>query len=175
MVELTLGRGANWRISSWMAEPCLSQRDCMTERRDLASRVSSKRGMESGLPVKFGRALLMVRGVVLVGKRALAMAGEVDMGSSSGDGEREAFLFRDDDGLDTVKMSVSAGALVYHDTAGGRPDHAGSKQQVDSSEKWFRPSDSLVLLGEKRLSWKRCGGTGGVAASRLFMMARRSM
>jgi hypothetical protein len=146
----------------------------MTDRRDFASRVSSRRGMESGLPVKFGRALLMVRGVVLVGKRALAMAGEVDMGSSSGDGEREAFLFRDDDGLDTVKMSVSAGALVYHDNAGGTPDHAGSKQQVDSKKR-FQPSNSLVLLGEKRLSWKRCGGTGGVAASRLFMMARRSM
>jgi hypothetical protein len=132
MVELTLGRGANCRISSWMAEPFLSQRDCMTDRRDLASRVSSKRGMESALPVRFGRALLIVRGVVLVGRRALAMAGEVDMGSSSGDGEREAFLFRDDDGLDTGRMSVSTGALFWHYAAGGRPDHASSKLKAGS-------------------------------------------
>lgn len=106
-MELTLGRGASCLISSCMAEPCLSQRDCTTDRRDLASRVSSKRGIESGLPVRFGRALLIDRGVVLVGNRALAMAGEVDsMGSSSGDGEREAFLFRDDDGVDTAGMSA---------------------------------------------------------------------
>lgn len=63
--------------------------------------------MESGLPVKFGRTLLIIRGVVLLGKRALAMAGDVDMGSSSGDGESEAFLFRDDDGLDTENVSFS--------------------------------------------------------------------
>jgi hypothetical protein len=64
--------------------------------------------MERGLPVRFGRGLLIDRGVMLVGRRALAMAGEVDMGSSSGDGESEAFLLREDDGLDTVRLSARA-------------------------------------------------------------------
>ena len=79
----------------------------MTDRSDLASSVSSKRGIERGLPVRFGRALLIDRGVVLAGSRALARAGEVDMRSSSGVGDREAFLFRDEDGLDTTRMSAS--------------------------------------------------------------------
>lgn len=76
----------------------------MIDRRDLVSSVSSRRGIESGLPVKFGRALLIDRGVVFAGNRASAMAGDVDMGSSSGDGDREAFLFRDDDGVDTAEL-----------------------------------------------------------------------
>ena len=58
--------------------------------------------------------------------------------------------------------------------ASSKQQAASSKQTADSKE-WVQPSNSLDLLGEKRLSWKRCGGTGGVAASRLFMMARRSM
>lgn len=43
---------------------------------------------------------------MLAGNRALAMAGDVDMGSSSGEGDREAFLFRDDDGVDTARSSA---------------------------------------------------------------------
>lgn len=39
-----------------------------------------------------------------MGSRALDMAGEVDMGSSSGDGDSEAFRFRDEDGVDTTRM-----------------------------------------------------------------------
>jgi hypothetical protein len=60
---------------------------------------------------------------------------------------------------------------------GGGQDHAGRLNSgpdsgLDSRQP-LQLSNSLVLLGEKRLSWKRCGGTGGVAASRLFMMARQ--
>ena len=63
--------------------------------------------MESSLPVRFGRARLIDRGVVFVGNRALAMPGEVDIVSSSGDGDKEAFLFLDDDdGVDTARMSA---------------------------------------------------------------------
>ncbi len=62
--------------------------------------------MESGLPVRFGLALLIDRGVVFVGNRALAMLGEIDMVSSSGDGDREAFLLRDEDGVDTAGVSA---------------------------------------------------------------------
>lgn len=91
-----------------MAEPCLSHRAWITDRRDLASRVSSKRGMESGLPVRFGRDRLIDRGVVLVGSRAFGMAGEVDMGSPSGDGDREAFLLREEEGVATgEKVSLN--------------------------------------------------------------------
>lgn len=105
-MELTLGRGASCLISSCMAEPCLSQRDWTIDRRDLESSVSRRRGIESGLPVRLGRALLIDRGVGLAGSRALVMAGEVDMGSSSGDGDVDAFLFLDvEDGVDTT---------VYH-------------------------------------------------------------
>lgn len=118
-MELTLGRGASCLISSCMAEPCLSQRDCTTDRRDLASRVSNKRGIESGLPVRFGRALLIDRGAVFVGNRAFAMAGEVDIGSSSGDGDREAFLFREEDGVDTEECQLER--FVWYDGAGNRP------------------------------------------------------
>jgi hypothetical protein len=57
--------------------------------------------MVRGLPVRFGRAFLMDRGVVFVGSLAFAIAGEVDMSSSSGDGDKEAFRFRDEDGVDT--------------------------------------------------------------------------
>lgn len=91
-----------------MAEPCLSHRAWITDRRELASRVSSKRGMESGLPVRFGRDRLIDRGVVLVGSRAFGMAGEVDMGSPSGDGDREAFLLREEEGVATgEKVSLN--------------------------------------------------------------------
>jgi hypothetical protein len=62
--------------------------------------------MESGLPARFGRALLIDRGVVFVGNRALVMPGEVDMVSSSGDGDNEAFLLRDEEGVDTADISA---------------------------------------------------------------------
>lgn len=93
-------------------EPCLSHRDCTIDRRDLVSSVSRRRGIESGLPLRFDRALLVDRGVVFTGNRALAMAGEDDMVSSSGGGDKEAFLFRDEDGVDTTGSSV--GVHIVH-------------------------------------------------------------
>lgn len=79
--------------------------------------------MESGLPVRFDRGFLVDRGIGFVGKRALAMAGEVDMASSSGDGESEAFLFRDEDGVDTARRSAEA--LAGDETTGCRRDYRG--------------------------------------------------
>ena len=62
--------------------------------------------MESGLPVRFGLALLIDRGVVFAGNRALTMPGEVDMVSSSEEGDNEAFLLRDEEGVDAGGMSA---------------------------------------------------------------------
>lgn len=42
------------------------------------------------------------------------MAGEVDIGSSSGDGDKEAFRFRDEDGLDTTRLSCQPERLCWN-------------------------------------------------------------
>ena len=60
--------------------------------------------------MRFGRARFIERGVVVDGSFAFEIAGEVLMGSSSGEGEGEAFRFRDD-GVDTeIEMLAFCGA-----------------------------------------------------------------
>jgi hypothetical protein len=81
---------------------------------------------------------------VLAGNRALAMAGDVDMGSSSGEGDREAFLFRDDDGLDTARRSAE----------GPSWEMLQAEEKIVEAGQRLYLWNLLVLLGERRLSWK---------------------
>ena len=72
-------------------------------RRDSLSSVSSSRERERGFPVRLGLGRLIDLDAAVWGRRALARAGDVLIGSSSGAGDGEAFRFFEDEGVDTEK------------------------------------------------------------------------
>jgi hypothetical protein len=72
-------------------------------RRDSLSSVSSSRERERGFPVRLGLGRLMDLDAAVWGRRALARAGDVLIGSSSGAGDGEAFRFLEDEGVDTTR------------------------------------------------------------------------
>ena len=99
-----LGLGLRWRISS-LSSGCRWKSELRTPRSASLSSVSSSRGTVRGFPVRFDLDLLIDLGVV-VGRRALESAGDVDMGSSSGPGEGEAFRFREEERVDTAASQL---------------------------------------------------------------------
>ena len=65
------------------------------------SRVSRRRSTASGLPARFARILFLELGAIADGSRAFDGTGDEFIGSSSGMGEGEAFLLREEPAVDT--------------------------------------------------------------------------
>lgn len=141
-----LGRGLIWTISSRRLG-FRSYTDFNTVLNASLSNVSSNLSTERVLAVRLGRGLFLDEGFSVCGRRALDIAGDMDI-SSSRSGEGDAFRFLEGPVVDT-EVAVSTQAA-----------------------KTLRAAiNSLDLFGERRVcSWK-CGGIGGVA--RLFIVAAK--
>ena len=70
------------------------------------SSVSRRRSTDSGRPVRFARILFLDVGASVCGSRAFEGTGDEFMGSSSGIGDGEAFLFREEDVVDTARFAA---------------------------------------------------------------------
>lgn len=73
------------------------------------SRVSSSRSTDSGRPARFARTLFLELGASVGGKRAFDGTGDEFIGSSSGIGEGEAFLLREEPAADTERDRAVSG------------------------------------------------------------------
>ena len=119
-----------------MRSGCDEHRPRSTDRRDSLSSVSSRRSTDSGRPARFGRILFLELGTSVCGSRALDGTGDEFIGSSSGMGEGEAFLLREEAVVDTIT------SRAVSDTMFGSGACRGARDLLDRE-------------GERRVcSWK---------------------
>lgn len=110
-----LGRGERWTTSSFRSG-CDEHKLRNTDRKDSVSRVSRSRSTDNGRPARFGRILFLELGTSVCGRRAFDGTGEEFIGSSSGIGEGEAFLFLEEPVVDTGRQKAVSGVILRRST-----------------------------------------------------------
>lgn len=106
-----LGRDDRWMTSSFRSG-CEEQRLRRTDRSDSVSRVSRSRSTANGRPARFARILFLELGASVCGSLAFDGTGDEFIGSSSGFGDGEAFLLREEPAVDTGRGRVISGMFL---------------------------------------------------------------